>query len=45
MYIFFFLVFLLPLTKLLDTTFDSKVFIDGVNAKRKLEIMDATKIS
>ena len=32
-------------TKLLDTMFDSRVFIDGVNAKRKLEVRDVTKIS
>ena len=50
---FFIFLLLLPLcfcnillrTKLLDTMFDSRVFIDGVNAKRKLEVMNATKIS
>ena len=50
-----FFIFLLPLplclcnillrTKLLDTMFDSRVFTDGVNVKRKLEEMDATKVS
>ena len=50
---FFVFLLLLPMcfcnillrNKLLDTIFDSRVFIDGVNAKRKLEVMDATKIS
>ena len=36
---------ILSKTKLLETMFDSIVFIDGVNPKRKLEVMDATKVS
>ena len=31
--------------KLLDTMFDSRVFTNGVNAKRNLEVTDATKVS